>query len=62
MGACDGYQKPLDTDVFRLLVQRAFHVDELEERNRALLQRHRLMPLVGVITISESMMQALRTV
>ena len=31
MGAYDFYQKPVDTDVLRLLVQRAFQIHGLEE-------------------------------
>ncbi|MGB5101795.1 MAG: PEP-CTERM-box response regulator transcription factor [Steroidobacteraceae bacterium] len=62
MGAYDFYQKPVDTDVLRLLVQRAFNIHDLEERNRALMQRQGSMPLEGVIAISDSMMKACRTV
>jgi two-component system, NtrC family, response regulator len=62
MGAYDFYQKPLDTDVLRLLVQRALHIHGLEQQNRALLQRQGVMPLAGVIAISEPMMKACRTV
>ena len=32
MGAYDFYQKPVDNDVLRLLVQRAFHIRALEDR------------------------------
>jgi len=35
-GAYDFYQKPVDTDVLRLLVGRAFHIHALEEQNRHL--------------------------
>jgi two-component system NtrC family response regulator len=62
MGAYDFYQKPVDTDVLRLLVQRAFQIHDLEAQNRALLQRQGVMPLEGVIAIGESMMKACRTV
>ncbi len=62
MGAYDFYQKPVDTDVLRLLVQRAFQIHSLEEQNRALLRHQGLMPLSGVIAISESMNKACRTV
>jgi len=62
MGAYDFYQKPVDTDVLRLLVQRAFHIHDLEEQNRALLQRQGAMPLAGVIAVSESMTKACRTI
>jgi two-component system NtrC family response regulator len=62
MGAYDFYQKPVDTDVLRLLVQRAFHIHSLEEQNRALVQRRGLMPLDGVIAIAEPMVKACRTI
>jgi len=62
MGAYDFYQKPVDTDVLRLLVQRAFDLHSLEEQNRALVQSQGVMPLAGVIAISDSMMKACRTV
>ncbi len=62
MGAYDFYQKPVDTDVLRLLVQRAFHIFGLEEQNRALVQRQGVMPLEGVIAIAEPMTKACRTV
>ena len=55
MGAYDFYQKPVDTDVLRLLVQRAFNIHALEEENRALVQRQGVMPLAGVIAIAEPM-------
>ena len=62
MGAYDFYQKPVDTDVLRLLVQRAFQIRELEEQNRALLHRQGAMPLQGVIAIGEKMVKACRVV
>jgi two-component system NtrC family response regulator len=62
LGAYDFYQKPVDTDVLRLLVQRAFRMHDLEEQNRSLLQRQGMMPLAGVIAIGEKMMKACRIV
>ena len=62
MGAYDFYQKPVDTDVLRLLVQRAFHIHALEEQNRALVQRQGIMPFAGLIAISESMRKVCRTI
>ncbi len=62
MGAYDFYQKPVDTDVLRLLVQRAFQIHSLEEQNRSLIQRQGMMPLEGVIAISESMTKVCRTI
>ncbi len=62
MGAYDFYQKPVDTDVLRLLVQRAFNIHALEEQNRALLQRQSAMPFAGLIATSDAMMKVCRTV
>lgn len=46
-GASDFYQKPLDTDVLRLIVDRAFHIHALEEQNRALRESQASSPLRG---------------
>jgi two-component system NtrC family response regulator len=62
LGAYDFYQKPVDTDVLKLLVQRAFRIHALEEENRALQRYQGAMPLQGVIAISESMQRACRMV
>ena len=62
LGAYDFYQKPVDTDVLRLLVQRAFNIHALEEQNRTLRQCQGEMPLDGVIAISDSMTKACRTI
>jgi two-component system NtrC family response regulator len=62
LGAYDFYQKPVDTDVLRLLVQRAFNIHALEEQNRALLRHQGEMPLEGVIAISDAMTKACRTI
>jgi two-component system NtrC family response regulator len=62
LGAYDFYQKPLDTDVLRLLVQRAFRMHELEEQNRLLSRQQAAMPLAGVIATSDAMMRACRII
>ena len=62
LGAYDFYQKPVDEDVLKLLVQRAFQMYGLEEQNRALSRVHGLMPLSGVIATSDAMMRVCRIV
>lgn len=62
LGAYDFYQKPVDTDVLRLLVERAFQIYDLEEQNRALSRRQAIMPLSGVIATSDSMMRVCRVI
>jgi len=61
MGAYDFYQKPIDLEVLRLIVQRAYALYELEAENKKLLQS-RSSPLEGIIASSPSMLKVCRTV
>jgi two-component system NtrC family response regulator len=61
MGACDFYEKPVDTDVLDLIVQRAFHIYQLEEQNRRLRSTAR-SPLDGVIAADTRMLAVCRMV
>ena len=62
MGAYDFYQKPLDTEVLSLIVQRAFHMHELEEENRSLHRRLDALPLDGIIATSDCMRRVCRMI
>ncbi|MEX1994500.1 MAG: PEP-CTERM-box response regulator transcription factor [Steroidobacteraceae bacterium] len=63
LGACDFCQKPLDHDILRLIVERAFHVQSLEEQNRLLLQGPgAATPLAGVIASDDAMLKVCRMV
>jgi two-component system NtrC family response regulator len=62
LGAYDFYQKPIDTDVLTLIVERAFRVHELEEENRKLRMRQAPALLDGIIATSERMVQICRLV
>jgi two-component system NtrC family response regulator len=62
LGAYDFYQKPVDTDVLKLLVQRAFQIHDLEQENRTLTQRISAMPLAGVIATSDAMQKVCRII
>ncbi len=62
MGAYDFFYKPIDADMLEMIVNRAYRLYELEEENRRLSSRQTESPLEGVITGSDSMMQACRTV
>jgi two-component system NtrC family response regulator len=62
LGAYDFYQKPVDVEVLKLLVQRAFQIYDLEEQNRALARVQSAMPLAGVIATSDSMMRVCRII
>jgi two-component system NtrC family response regulator len=60
-GAYDFYQKPIDADVLRLIVDRAYGLHTLEEEYRR-LQRRISSPLEGVIAASPQMAVACRLI
>lgn len=53
-GAYDFYEKPIDPDVLKLIVERAFRLSDLEADNQRLVASHRT-PLSGLIAESEEM-------
>ena len=61
LGAYDFYQKPVDTDTLNLIVSRAFHIADLERRNRELM-RAQQSALDGLITGSQRMLKVCRLV
>lgn len=61
LGAYDFYQKPIDPDILRLIVERAFHVYILEQENRRLAAKVH-SPLAGLIASSPQMLKICRTV
>jgi len=62
LGAYDFYQKPVDTDTLRLLVDRAFTMGELEAENRHLQSVASESPLDGIVAASEGMLQVCRMI
>ncbi len=62
LGAYDFYEKPVDFDVLQLIVDRAYHIHELEEENRRLLESVHASPLDGIIAASDAMMRVCRMV
>ncbi len=62
LGAYDFYHKPVDVDVLRLIVTRAFHVSNLESENRRLAYYQDNSPLRGIIARSEPMLQLCRKI
>src|SRR5690554_79790 len=62
MGAYDFYQKPIDEDTLKFVVQRAFRLSELEYENQALLQAQHRSRADGVIGTSPEMQKIMRTV
>lgn len=62
LGAYDFHQKPADPELLALLVDRAYHVYELEIENRRLQKNDQNMPLRGIITASSQMLKVCRTI
>lgn len=62
LGAYDFYQKPIDTDILGLIINRAFALCALEEENRRLVLGADLMPLDGIVASSPEMLKICRTV
>lgn len=61
MGAYDFYQKPVAMDTLNLIIERAFHLAELEQENKRLSLKTD-EPLQGLITTSEKMLKLARTI
>ena len=61
-GAWDFYSKPLDTDVLKVIVQRAFRIAELEAENQRLRQVQAASPLEGIIATEEPMQRVCRVI
>lgn len=59
MGAYDFYQKPVDPNTLDLIVQRAFHIHELEDYNRR-ISLSQQEPLVGLITNDPQLLKICR--
>jgi two-component system, NtrC family, response regulator len=62
LGAYDFYQKPVDTEVLRLLVGRAFNIHSLEEQNRLLRETQYNSPFEGFFATDDSMLKVCRIV
>ena len=62
LGAYDFYQKPIDADVLKIIVDRAYRLSELEKSHRTLLQQYSASPLEGLITSSSEMIKVCRKI
>jgi len=62
LGAYDFYQKPINPDILSLIIDRALHVFQLEEENRALHHFDRSMALEGFVTGSADMLRTCKTI
>jgi len=62
MGAYDYYQKPIDADTLKFVVERAFKLRELEEQNQKLIKAQAMSDTDGMIGCSPQMLEVLQTV
>jgi len=62
LGAYDFYQKPVDVDLLRHMIERAGRLAELESENRRLLELAPRSPIDGIVAASPQMSRALRTI
>jgi two-component system NtrC family response regulator len=63
LGAYDFYQKPVDADILKLIVDRAYKLYELEQENRKLAQQQASGSLLqGVIAVNPEMLNICRTI
>ncbi|RLJ16330.1 PEP-CTERM-box response regulator transcription factor [bacterium endosymbiont of Escarpia laminata] len=62
LGAYDFYQKPIDSVVLKVIIDRAYQLYELEEENRNLAMRQGKSPLDGVIANSPEMLDVCRII
>jgi len=61
-GAFDFYQKPVDVDVLKLLVERATRMAALERENQRLARLPERSPIAGIIAADETMLKLCRTI
>ena len=62
LGAYDFYPKPVDIDILRLIIERAWRLYDLEEERRRLLKARENSPLTGVVAASTAMLKVCRAV
>ncbi|WP_428604708.1 PEP-CTERM-box response regulator transcription factor [Sedimenticola sp.] len=62
LGAYDFCQKPVEPEILSLIVNRAYHVNELERENIKLQQSQIKTPLNGIIATSPEMLKVCRTI
>ncbi|MGD8589456.1 MAG: PEP-CTERM-box response regulator transcription factor [Chromatiales bacterium] len=61
-GAYDFYQKPIDPDVLKVIIDRAYNLFELEEENRVLMNQQKASPLDGIVANSPEMLDVCRVI
>jgi len=62
LGAYDFYQKPIEPDVIKIIIERAFHLSSLEHEIKVLHQSNIGSPLEGLITADTEMLKVCRII
>ena len=62
LGAYDFYQKPIEPDVIKIIIERAFHLSFLEQEIKLLQHRNLESPLEGLITTDSEMLKICRII
>src|SRR5690606_16009328 len=62
LGAADFFSKPIDTDVLRLLVERAFQMADLERELERLRDAQAMMPVEGIVATDAGMQKVIRMI
>jgi len=62
LGAYDFCQKPVNPEILNLIVDRAYHVYELEQENIRLSRHQEKSPLDGVVAASPQMLKVCRSI
>lgn len=62
LGAYDFYQKPIEPDVIKIIIERAFHLSLLEHEIKTLQQSNTGSPLEGLITADTEMLKVCRII
>lgn len=62
LGAYDFYQKPIDPDVLKVIIDRAYNLYYLEEENRVLVNQQGRSPLDGLVANSPEMLEVCRVI
>jgi two-component system NtrC family response regulator len=62
LGAYDFYQKPIDPDIIKIIIKRAFKLKRLERENRKLQQQVGRSPLEGLLTNDPEMLKICRMI
>ena len=61
-GAYDFYQKPIDPEIIKIIINRAYKLHQLEQENRLLQLKTGKSPLDGLLTSDEGMLKICRTI